>query len=383
MRQISRIIDPKTGVGTVRLEPSDAEDMWHTYNLLCEGDQLRTSTIRKIQAETATGSVSSHRMRLTLTISILSFDLDSSVSQIRVSGRVVSENQHVSSGSYHTLELEPHRAFSLTKQLWDGVHLRHLDTALDPHTDADLGAVVLQEGLAHVLLVSRSLTITRARVETAIPRKGKNALYNRDSAMKKFFADLLRSILQSLELSRLKVLLIASPGYVKDEFFKFAILQASRQDLSEWINNRSKIVLCHSSSGQKHAFQEVLSRPELQIRLANTKAVAEVRVLEEFMEMMNRDPDRAVYGPAHVKFAAEMGAINKLLVTDKLFRAADVGLRKRYVALLESIEKTGSKVVRFSSQHVTGERLDSMTGVAAILRFPLADLDDIDISKGI
>ncbi|CAN8075663.1 unnamed protein product [Agarophyton chilense] len=357
--------------------------MWHVYNLLSEGDQLRCSTIRKVQSETATGSVSAQRMRLTLTVAIQSFDFDASVCQMRVSGRVVSENQHVPSGSHHTLELEPHRAFTLFKEAWDTVHLQHLDTALDPHTDADLGAVVMQEGLAYVLLVSRSLTITRARVETAIPRKGKNALYNRDSAMNKFFSDVFRALLQSLELSRLKVLLIASPGFVKDEFFKFSQLEASRQDLREFIDNKSKIILCHSSSGHKHAFQEVLSRPELQTRLAGTKAVAEVRVLDDFFEKMHKDPDRAVYGPAHVKFAAEMGAINKLLVTDKLFRAADVKLRKKYVALLESLEQTGSTVVRFSSEHVTGERLDSMSGVAAILRFPLPGLDEVDPAEGI
>ncbi|KAI0567198.1 Translation release factor pelota [Gracilaria domingensis] len=383
MRQISRSIDTKTGTGSVRLEAADAEDMWHVYNLLSEGDQLRCSTIRKVQSETATGSVSAQRMRLTLTVIILSFEFDASVSQIRVSGRVASENQHVSSGSHHTLELEPHRAFTLFKEAWDVVHLEHLETALDPQTDAELGAIVMQDGLAHIMLVSRSLTITRARVETAIPRKGKNALYNRDSAMKKFFGDVFRALMQSLELSRLKVLLIASPGFVKDEFFKFAQLEASRHDLRDFIENKSKVVLCHSSSGHKHAFQEVLSRPELQTRLASTKAVAEVRVLDEFFEMMHKDSDRAVYGPAHVKFASEMGAVQQLLVTNKLFRSADVQLRKKYIALLESVEQAGATVVRFSSEHVTGERLDSMTGVAAILRFPLPGLDDVDPSEGL
>lgn len=383
MRQYSRNIDTKTGAGSVKLEAADSEDMWHIYNLLCVGDQLRCSTFRKIQSETATGSVSAQRMKLTLTISIISFDFDASVCQIRVAGRVISESKHVSAGSHHTLEIEPHFAFTLTKDSWDAVHLQHLDTALDPHTDADLGAIIMEEGLAFVLLVSRSLTLTRARIQTAIPRKGKNALYNRDSAMKKFFDEVFRALLQTLELSRLKVLLIASPGFVKDEFFKHAQLQASRQDLRDFINNKSKIVLCHSSSGHKHAFQEVLSRPELQSRLANTKAVAEVRVLDDFIDMMRKDPDRAVYGPAHVKFAAEMGAIHQLLVTDKLFRSADVHLRKKYVALVERVEQNGATVVKFSSQHVTGERLDGMSGVAAILRFPLADLDEIDPSEGI
>lgn len=95
--------------------------------------------------------------------------------------------------------------------------------------------------------------------------------------------------------------------------------------------------------------------------------------------MMNKDPDCAVHRAAHVKCAAEMEAINKLMVMDKLLRTGDVTPWKRYVALLGSIEKTDLRW--FFSQHVTGKRLDSITGAAAILTFPLSDMDDIDISK--
>lgn len=44
----------------------------------------------------------------------------------------------------------------------------------------------------------------------------------------------------------------------------------------------------------------------------------------------------------------------------------------------EKAEKNGVKVVIFSSMNPAGERLKQMTGVAAILRFPLAGLDDVE-----
>ncbi|CDF33481.1 unnamed protein product [Chondrus crispus] len=227
-------------------------------------------------------------------------------------------------------------------------------------------------------MVSRSLTITRARIESNIPRKGKNALYNRDAAIEKFFDKVLRAAVQHLDMDKLKVLLIASPGYVKDGFYKYMGMEAARQDLRSIIDNKAKMVLCHASSGHKHAFHEVLTRPELQSRLAKTKAVSEVQALNDFHEMLGKDQDRAVYGPAHVNHAAEMGAIDKLLVTDTLFRAPDPEKRQKVVTLVENIKQSGATVNIFSTQHVTGEQLNLMSGIAAILRFPLPDLDDIE-----
>lgn len=380
MKQTFRDIDPKTKTGTVRLEAHDAEDMWHLYNLIAHGDLLRATTIRKVQQETSTGSSSSDRVRITITIQVTSFEYDSSVSELRVTGRVAVENRHVRIGAFHTIEIEPHRAFSLTKEAWDSIYMDRLEISLNPAVDADLGAIIMQEGLGNILMVSRSLTLTRARVEVSIPRKGKNALYNRDSAMNKFFAQVLRSMLEHLDLNRLRVLLVASPGFVKDDFYRYMMTEASRHDLRAVIDNKSKIVLTHSSSGHKHCFHEVLAKPELQTRLANTKAAGEVQALTAFNDMMKKDPDRAVYGPTHVKYAADMAAIDTLLVTDKLFRAPDVELRKKYVSLVDQVKASGTKVSVFSTQHVTGEQLDLMSGVAAVLRFPLADLDDLDPS---
>lgn len=383
MRQIFRKIDYKTKTGSVKLEATDAEDMWHVYNILCEGDKITAPTIRKVMKESATGSSASERIRLTLNIDVQSVEFDSIDLSIRVTGQVCQQNKHVRIGAFHTIDLEPHRAFVIEKPHWDSVHISRLNLALDPAADADLGAVVMEDGLAHVLLISRSLTLTRARIETNIPRKGRNAIHNRDKATKKFFDDVLQACLSNLNWNTLKVVLIASPGFVKDEFHKHILLEASRRDLRPIIENKGKMVLCHASSGHKHALQEVLQRPEIQGRLSKTMAVSEVRVLTEFHEMLKRDPDRAVYGPAHVKHALDMGAIQQLLVTDKLFRAANIELRKKYVRLVDGVRHSGATTTVFSALHVTGEQLDLMSGVAAILRFPLYDLDEIDVTQSI
>lgn len=75
--------------------PEEPEDMWHAYNLICEGDHVRSTTIRKVQNETATGSSSSSRIRTTLKIAVESIDFDTQACKLRLKGRNIEENQYV------------------------------------------------------------------------------------------------------------------------------------------------------------------------------------------------------------------------------------------------------------------------------------------------
>lgn len=80
---------------SVTLVPEESEDMWHAFNLISEGDNVRSTTIRKVQNETATGSSSSSRIRTTLTISVETIDFDTQACVLRLKGRNVEENQFV------------------------------------------------------------------------------------------------------------------------------------------------------------------------------------------------------------------------------------------------------------------------------------------------
>lgn len=105
-------------------------------------------------------------------------------------------------------------------------------------------------------------------------------------------------------------------------------------------------------------------------------------MLQEFFTALARTPDRVCYGLQHVQRANAQLAIATLLVTDALFRSSNVQTRKTYVDLVESVRANGGVVRIFSSMHVTGERLNQCTGVAAILRFPLPEEAHDEEQKG-
>jgi len=101
--------------------------------------------------------------------------------------------------------------------------------------------------------------------------------------------------------------------------------------------------------------------------------------------MLKNEPDRAFYGWKHVQLANERLAIQILLITDELFRAADVATRKTYVQLVEQVKEGGGEVKIFSTMHISGEQLSQLTGIAAILRFPIPEIaleeEEIEVTE--
>ncbi|XP_063077321.1 protein pelota homolog [Engraulis encrasicolus] len=366
----------KDNAGQVTLIPEEAEDMWHTYNLVQVGDSLRASTIRKVTTESSTGSVGSSRVRTTLTVCVETIDFDSQACQLRVKGTNLEENQYVKMGAYHTIELELNRKFTLAKKIWDSIVLDRIDQACDPAQKADVAAVVMQEGLANIVLVTSAMTLLRAKIEVTIPRKRRGSCTQHEKALERFYEAVMQGILRHINFDVVKCVLVASPGFVKDQFITYLYKEAVRQDNKLLLENRPKFMTVHSSSGHKYSLKEILSDPTVTSRLSDTKAAGEVKALEEFYKMLQHEPDRAFYGLGHVEKASEALAIDILLISDELFRHQDVATRSRYVRLVDSVRDNGGNVRVFSSLHVSGDQLNQLSGVAAILRFPIADMSE-------
>ncbi|XP_071849133.1 protein pelota homolog [Apostichopus japonicus] len=377
MKQVHRHLE-KDGSGQIGLIPEEPEDMWHAYNLVAAGDSLRSTTVRKVTMESSTGSSTSNRVRTTLTISVEDLDFDVQAGVLRVKGRNIAENPYVKMGAYHTLDLELNRKFTLAKKVWDVVALDRIDMACDVTQSADVAAVVLQEGLAHVCLVTPSMTLVRTKVEHTIPRKRKGLCGRHDKGLIKFYDAVMQGILRHIKFDVVKCIIIASPGFVKDQFYEYLFQEAGKQDNKILLENKSKFILVHASSGHKHVLKEILADPALQVKLADTKASGEVRALESFYSMLQTEPDRAFYGLKCVEAANEALAIETLLISDELFRSKDIATRKRYVSLVESVRDNGGEVKLFSSLHVSGEQLNQLTGVCALLRFPMPEIEEDD-----
>lgn len=261
---------------------------------------------------------------------------------------------------------------------------------------AEVYAVIMQEGLANICLITEHQTLLRQRVEVPIPRKrtghGADA---HDKGLSTFFDTTLTTLLRHLDPSTFQSsekqppLLLASPGFTAASFHKYILANAQRENDKPFLNYASNsILVAHSSSGHVHALAEVLKSPGVPAKLGDTKYARETALMDRFFELLRADDGRAWYGPREVERAVEKGAVGRgggvLLISNRLFRSLDIATRKRWVALVERVKLVeGGEVRVLSSAHESGKRLEGLGDIGAILTFPLQDLDEDEDNGGV
>lgn len=304
------------------------------------------------------------------------------MSSLRVSGVVASENDHVSMGMHHTLDLEVNRQFSIVKpEGWDSVAKSTLSQALSDDKNGATAAVVMQEGLANICLITEFRTVFKVKVESVIPKK-RDAAADQDAGMKKFFDKTLSSLLRAIDFSESRPLLLASPGFVAGDFKEY--IAKKGRDKSDKIMTAvgKQATVIHSNSGHIYSLNEVLKSPEVLAKMKDMNFAKEALYIDQFFDLLKLDDGRAWYGTKAVEKAVEDGAVGPgggvLLINNSLFRSQDLATRKRYVALVDKVKADGGEARILSSDHESGQRLKMMGDIAAILNYPMHDLDEED-----
>jgi protein pelota len=358
----------------------NAEDLWHLYNILLKGDFIKTLTFRKVAHETGSGIKStSVKKKIVITIKIEEIEYDPNEGIIRYKGKNVSENDYISIGQYQSIEIGKGSTFTAFKKSWDEISIEKLKESCDVTSVSDLAAIVMEEGIAHVFLISSHITTLKAKIELSIPKKRKGASHH-DKGLQNFFQKILDSIFKSINFDIVKCIIVASPGFTKDQFGNFLTDSTSNNKHYEIISkNLSKFVYVHSSSGYKQALQEVLSKPEILSQIKNTKAADDINVMEKFNEILYKDMDRIVFGIKAVEKANEKEAIETLIVSDDYLRKISPSKRKELTNIFNKIKSYGGEVVKMSSMHYTGEKINSFGGIIAILRYAMPEINNEDI----
>jgi protein pelota len=311
---------------------------------------------------------------------VTKLDFDPQASQLHVSGKVAEENKYVKLGSFHTLDLELHRNFTIEKaEGWDSVALDTLKEAISQDAKAQMWAIVMQEGLANICLITDHQTILRQRVEVNLPKKRAGST-DHEKQLQKFYQIVFDSLLRQIDLSDPKPLLLASPGFTASSFQQYIKTQAATGTNKQLSQLVPKITVAHAASAHLHSLSEVLSSPAVTSKLSDKKFARETQLMDRFFELMRKDDARAWYGPKECEVAVERGAVGKgggvLLISNALFRSQEIKTRQRWVKLVDEVKEQGGEVRVLSSMHESGKRLEGLGEIAVILTYPIEDLGD-------
>uniref|UniRef100_A0A7E4W011 Protein pelota homolog n=1 Tax=Panagrellus redivivus TaxID=6233 RepID=A0A7E4W011_PANRE len=372
---VERYIE-KDNSGSMLLWCVDQDDLWHLYNTIRIGDCVAAWTDRKINA--CDSRSKPIRETCELEVRVTSVDFDPVYEGIRVHGVLTPDSPYT--GSHHTLDIKVNMRFTLYKKCWASFDVKRIETTVGTFNE-QMTSVTLHEGFAQICVITETMTVVKAKVEMQVARKRAGFAINHEKSLQRFLETVAKAFLRHIDMDSMKAVIVAAREKLNEQFVKVLFDVADQMNAPIKKKNRNKFVFGNIASGYKHSLKQILSDPSTAHLLAGSKAHEEVKTLEKFMNLFDNDPSRAFYGYKHVDMANQLSAIDTLMVSDALFRSHDIQKREKYIKLVESVQENNGKVLIFSSLHVTGEQLDQMTGVAAILRYPLPELEDEDMEE--
>lgn len=177
----------------------------------------------------------------------------------------------------------------------------------------------------------------------------------RENIAKEFFrkiADVLKR--EFFHMENLKGILVGGPGPAKEDFLKEGNLVTALNEKILGIKDlgyadEHGIDLLVESSGDILKDQEIFK---------------EIKLIEEFFNMLGKNKDKTAYGIEEVKKALDFGAVDKLLLSKNL-------KKNEIRTFSKSALETGVKVELISMDTEEGRQFWNLGGVGGILRFKI------------
>ncbi|MFW9848079.1 MAG: mRNA surveillance protein pelota [Candidatus Thorarchaeota archaeon] len=361
MKVVKRIL--KEGKITIKIEFLD--DLWTCYNVVVPNDIVISRTTRRVRVGDEEGrKQESVRKPMTLKIKVESVNFHAFSNRVRLKGTILEgPSDLVSIGSYHTINIETGDTLTIIKEKWPKYLLDRLSEAEKAGKSPIALLVTIEDGIAELFLAADFGIREAVRVRMSISRKrGDQKAY--DATMREFYDNVTIALRSQLEQHEIGLIIIAGPGFVKDHY-KEHLLGAS-------IKNLPSVVSESTNSIGIPGAKEILFRGVISQAVEGIKLEKETQLVESVIEHIAKDDGLGAYGPAEVQKAVQYGAVEDLLITDKRLREGDDDYRRRMDQLIRDTEKARGNFHIVSTEHPAGDQLQSIGGIAAVLRFKIS-----------
>ncbi len=335
----------------IKLMMESMDDLWHLFNIIEKGDVVFASTYRR--EEKKTDKLRPERgekkpMRLGVAVEDLEFHEFSD--RLRVHGIIKEGPQDI--GSYHTFNLKEGDRISIIKEAWNAHHLKRVEEAISGTKQPIVLFLSIDYEEAEFAYLRQSGVQNIARIVSGCHGKR----YKTDGYAKKdFYAEVLEKLETIMKSST--PLIIIGPGFAKEELLNFG--KDKKPDIF------SHCVLQGTGQTGMTGIHEVLKEGLAPKILKDTRVAYETTLMEKLLSEISKDGNFA-YGHDEVKNALITGAVEVLLITDKLVR------EKKVNELLNTAANKNSKIAIINALNDSGKKLEALGGIGAILRYRIS-----------
>ena len=321
--------------GTAKITPESPDDLWILSDMITPGSLVKARTVRSVEVKRGSEKEKVGKRPMTLKIKVEKVEL---AETLRLGGTIVEGPGDVSH-SHHTMDVSPNMFLTVEKQWkkWEIDKIRAAAKQAEP-----VHVAVLDE-------TEYDLYMVRERKRHLLQILGPGHSKKEGKSRKpEYFGE----IISDLNRRDIMHIVIAGPGFIKDELAKQ--IRENEPDIA-----KRMIVESASHTGDL-GFNEVIKRKVLERITRQSRISEETAAVEKFLEEMGKE-GKMTYGPDEVRKAAEAGAVETLLISDKKVRENE--------EIMDMVDRTRGNVMIISSEHPAGERFLSMGGIAALLRY--------------
>ena len=330
----------KDRYGEIRLFPESIDDLWHLRHLISPGDLVFATTFRS--ADTASDKIrpeKAEKRPVRLGIRVERVEFSEHGIRLRVSGII---EHGVDTGAYHTINVETGFEISVIRQ-WLPIDIERIERAVKASVYGVIHLLTIEEGEAELF---RLRQYGPESVITITAGSGKGG----ETETRTGFFEQVMGSLTSIS----GPLIIAGPGFIKEDFVKFA--------KSRSCPGLDRAIIIETRRIGRGAVQEVIGGGALDTLMNDLQLSREVKMMDEVLQRISQD-GAVAYGLSEVRKAIEYGAVEQVLIADTLIH------NKEIMHLIQKAETTRATIVILSSGFEPGERLIGLGGIAALLRY--------------
>ena len=312
---------------------------------------------RRIQDNTGDKLRSDRGVKRTFYLSIdvenISFHLFTG--KLRLTGVITSGPEDlIPLGSHHTLEVKLNNSLIIKKDQWSNWALDRLNQAIESSKKLSAIIVSIEDDLTTLGLIRQFGIEYYGPIKGNI--SGKQILdKNRNKNIVKYYETIIESVNKFDDIQNI---IISGPGFYKNDLFDY--IKDKHKELV------SKCVVENTGTGGRVGIHEVLKKGTVEKLTVENRVAMEMHAVNDLLEEIAKNSSKVTYGLKQTKEAINMGAVDKLLVLDKIISTDDL------TSLMEMVENMKGNVIVISSQHEAGNQLASLGGIAAILRYSIS-----------
>lgn len=355
-----KIVEKNLRQSFIKVVPDSPDDLWHLYNVIYKGDEVYAYSSRAIKNDTETSRPKSgERVSAFMGVTVELVSWDKFLGKLRVHGLICHAPDIMPSGAHHTLSIALNQPLTIVKKDWP----KHLLDRLTRASETEKPMLILSiddEGFAIAETKQYGVEI---KVEERTKLPGKHEAEKRVEATKAYFRRALNSLNQLWTQNHSPIVIVGA-GFVKGDFTKFLAEEA--QEMSKSVTDVKSV-----NNGGTAGIYEAMRSGVLLHAANQLRIVQETATIEEVMKRLGKDEGTVTYGLEAVESAANMRAVEKLVIADVTLRDADEQQRLKLEDLMKEVEMCGANITIISAEHEAGVKLLALGGVAALLRFPL------------